>query len=135
MAVLFMDSFSGYATADIPTRWVGANNTASLVNPIMPTNSQAGATVLSTLGGGSGYVVANNFGSKSRMIMGCRYYRANSSQIGYVMGFGNPNGMGRATPPCHIKRDGSGTYIYSGDSGGQTLLASGPVVPNQEWHH
>lgn len=132
MALLFCDSFSGYATADLPTRWVGADQNVSIVNTPLPPNSQAGAQVLFNNGG---FAVNNNFGSNARMVMGCRYYRFSTFAIGYVMGFASPTGVGSWLTPCHIKMDGSGTTIWSGDSGSEILLATGPVIPAQEWHH
>lgn len=135
MAILFLDSFSAYSTADLPTRWKGAAFQCSIVNTVLPPGAQVGAQVLSNDGGAGGFVVGDNYGAKTQMTMACRYYRASTSEVGYVMGFANPSGVGSWSTPCHIKIDGSGTTIWSGDSGGEILLGSGPVIPAQEWHH
>jgi hypothetical protein len=132
MAQLFIDSFSIYATADFPTRWVGPSNGGfSITNAVLPPNSQVGATVAF---GNGGFISGNNYGSNARLIQGFRYYRANPGSVGYVAGFLLSTGIGTSHSPFVLQQDSSGTYLYTGNSDG-TLLATGPVVPAEEWHH
>jgi hypothetical protein len=135
MAILFMDSFSGYMTADIPTRWVGENAHASIVNTPLPPGSQAGAQILQlSSGSGNGSVVGNNYGSQPRMIQGFRYYRAGSggNASGAIAGFCYPAGLGTFGIEAYFACDNSGSYLYSGNG---TRLGTGPVVTPNEWHH
>src|ERR1700678_996137 len=132
MAQLFVDSFSIYATADFPTRWVGPSNGGfSITSAVLPPNSQAGASVAFSNGG---FISGNNYGANARMIQGFRFYRLAAGSVGYVGGFLLSTGIGTSHSPFVLQQDASGTFLYTGNSPG-TLLATGPVVPAQEWHH
>ena len=130
MAVLFMDSFSGYATADLPTRWVGnAPSGASIVNTPLPPNSQVGAQVLSILNNFQG-LTGNNYGALTRLVMGFRCYKAQvTGSIAYAI---HQIGVGSYGLPCGLVADALGTYIVNGSN---TVLATGPIIPINEWHH
>jgi hypothetical protein len=132
MALLFMDSFGGYATADIPTRWAGGTGGGcTIVNTPLPPNSQSGAQVLSNAGGT--YVLNNNFGAKARMIVGTRFYRFHSGgSSGVVLSCSTVPSLGQLDGVVLVQVSNSGTFIT--DSSGN-ILGSGPVVPYQEWHH
>jgi hypothetical protein len=134
MALLFADSFSIYATADLPTRWVGGAQGTLIDSAILPPNAQAGAQVLDQTGGSAG-VKSNNYGSLARMIAGFRMYMPNTGTegIGSVMFFDWVSGFLSEGHNIKLAVDRAGTYIINGGTG--ATIVSGPVIPLNEWHH
>jgi hypothetical protein len=134
MAQLFVDSFSIYATADIPTRWAGGNIGCSIVTSPLPPNSQAGAQTLLNSGGflNQRYVLSNNYGALSRLILGARFMRA-SGASGTLFQAVSGGGL---TPVCSVGVDNTGTYIFGANGfNNDHLLGTGPIIPQLEWHH
>lgn len=136
MAQLFCDSFSIYATADVPTRWPGANNGYTVVTTPLPPNSQSGAQVM-TIGGNTQGISTNNYGTNARMISGFRFYKstgfpANTQPSGIIASFGHIVSLGHFAITCALVSDGMGTYLTDGAG---TILGTGGVVPFNEWHH
>ena len=135
MSQLFIDSFSGYSTADLPTRYPGQGGTGQITTALLPPNAQAGAQVWDNTNGGSG-PLSTNYGPQARMILGIRHYATpdNVDNAGFICQFNRPVGLG----PFNIRltaglyHDNSGTYIVDENA---AILATGPVVPFNEWHH
>jgi hypothetical protein len=136
MAQLFVDSFSVYATADIPTRWAGgfAGGGPTIVNTPLPPNAQVGAQVLSMPNASNFYhLLSNNYGNLARMIIGTRFMRNNGGNgTGGVMQMLSGVGL---TPVVSVWADDTGTYITGNEVGSSTLIGTGPIIPRAEWHH
>jgi hypothetical protein len=130
MALLFADSFSGYRTADLPTRWVGGVSGSQISNAVLPPNSQAGAQVLFIPNNQQG-VTGNNYGAQTRLVLGFRYYKDagdNSGSIAYAI---HQTGVGAFGLPVGLVFDAAGTYFVNDSN---TVIATGPVIPKAEWH-
>ncbi len=136
MAAKFRDSFSGYVTADINTRYPGGSQNVAISNAILPPNAQAGQQSLVSTNNPNFHVQSDNFGAMARMTMRVRHTITNSGGVneGFIGGFYKP-GFSLGDPAIQIAgfaADRSGTYIYGITS---ALLATGPVIPRDEWHH
>lgn len=134
MAQLFLDNPSLYTTGTINNWWFGGSNGFSVTNTQVAPGSQAGSFSLdNSSGGGGNFVQSNNFGNKTRLILGFRYYRARSDKYA-VAGFSvaNQPGIGQTDTCVFIAANNLGTYIVKGDG---TILGSGPIIPLNEWHH
>jgi hypothetical protein len=130
MSQLFLDSFSGYATADLPTRYPGGSNfSGGIVTTQLPPGSQAGAHVLA-LGNFQGpTALSSNLGAQSRLIQGQRFY--SSGDGGYIIQFCSPN-----SPFTNLVAglwfDLTGIQVKNS---ADTTVAFGPTIPQNEWHH
>jgi hypothetical protein len=137
MSLLFIDSFGGYTTADLPTRYKGgAYNGPTIQSGVLPPSPQAGAQTLQ-LGGGSQVLSDTVSPVMSRTIMGCRFYK-NSTNNGNLFEMGLSLGVGgQIQPCCALAIYETGTYITDGllNNGNPNTLATGPVIPQNEWHH
>lgn len=135
MAQLFVDSFSGYSSADLPTRYPGGNSSAgglTISNAVLPPGAQAGAQALHNTGYvGGGGLLSTNYVAKARMVMGLRHFRATGAG-GYVMQFCNAVGGGTNSLVAGLWLDATGSFIQGATN---NIIASGPTIPNLEWHH
>ena len=129
MAQLFVDSFSIYATADLPTRYPGGSSSCAITTAVLPPNSQAGAKVLQD-SGGAAVNLSTNYGPQARMIAGFRHYK-DGIRNGFMFQMLNAAG-GFSTLVCGVYADTTGTFIYGP---GNVLLGSAVTVPLNEWHH
>ena len=133
MSLLFMDSFGGYTTADLPTRWAGGSQFALIDSTVLPPNSQAGAKVLDCTPNDSAYVLSQNYGALSRYILSARIYRAASGfNSGAVFSLLHNISISSTGAAVVLQVTPTGTFITKGDG---TILGSGPIIKYQEWHH
>ncbi len=138
MALLFVDSFSIYTTADLPARWKGgAYNGPTIQSGVLPPGAQAGAQTLFLTGGGSQVLSDTLMPAAARLIMGARFYK-NSTSNGNLFEMGLSTGVNSLIQPCcALNISETGTYITDGllNNGSPNTLAVGPVIPQNEWHH
>jgi hypothetical protein len=129
--LLFCDSFGGYATADIPTRWKGGNifGGATIDSAQLPPNSQAGAQVLDCTG--TAGVLSDNYGSQAHYVLGFRFFRSNTGSSGIICGLVHTLGIGSYGGSVYVQLSNSGSFITDGNN---TILATGPIIPYHEWH-
>jgi hypothetical protein len=131
MAQLFCDSFSIYATADLPTRYPGGAAFASgIVTTELPPNAQAGAHVLQIGGFQGPTALSTNLGAQGRMIQGQRFWRIPTT-YGYILQFCSPN------PPftnlvAGLWLDITGTYVKNSAN---AIVGTGGTINDSEWHH
>jgi hypothetical protein len=130
MAQLYVDSFSIYATADIPTRWPGGTGGGIIGPPVTPPpGAQSGTTVFDATG--TAAVYSTNYGNVSRYILGFQYYRNSTSGAGTVCGLMNAVSLSNNEASVVLQMSSTGTFITDGQ---QNTLATGPVVPYHEWN-
>src|ERR1700730_12253484 len=132
MSQLFLDSFSGYRTADCPTRYPGgAAFSGGIVNTQLPPNSQAGAMVMAIGGFEGPTALSSNLTPQSRLIQGQRFFAPSGGSGGYIIQFCSPN-----SPFTNLVAglwfDLTGLQVKNGSN---TTLKFGPTIPQNEWHH
>ncbi len=133
MAQLFVDSFSIYATADLPTRWAGGATPQAAINstvPMAPPGAQTGWSVLDLTNSGA-TVLSQNYGSLSRWIIAAQVYRKNSGSSGALFSLLDNLGGGNVGASVILQATPAATLITKGDG---TVLGSGPIIPYHEWH-
>lgn len=138
MAQLFLDSFSIYETADLPTRWAGGVSRGAgqvdILNTPLPPNPQAGAQILRIQSniGPPNSVLSNNYGALARLILGFRFQR---EPLGTGIVASAYSG-GLLTSICSVAVDNTGTYLLGlVTNGSAVVLGMGPIIPQNEWHH
>ena len=132
MAQLFVDSFSGYATSDLPTRWAGGITNAPLIDAtVVPPGSQVGTTVLD-LSAGNAAVLSNNYGSLGRYIMGFNHYRVIGSTGGITCGLLHNSAPFTPHYAVVLQMTNTGTYLCDD---ALNILGTGPIVLTGEWNH
>lgn len=128
--ILFCDSFSAYATADLPTRWKGYTPVgASIVNTVLPPSSQAGAQVYHVVNNAQG-ITSDNYGAKTELVLAFRCNKVTTT--GSIVYPVHQIAFGNYGFPCGLAADALGTYFVND---GGAVIKSGPVIPIDEWHH
>jgi len=135
MAQLFLDNPSIYHGGNLSAWWVGgAVGTTSNAN--LPPGAQAGSYTLYGNGDSTRVsFITNNFGAKARMIAGCHANYAGGG--GNIIQFGYSPSPGFIQPVAAVALYTTGTIITDGllNNGNPNILATGPIIPVNEWHH
>ncbi len=132
MALLFCDSFSIYATGDLPTRYPGGSNfSGGIVTTQLPPNSQAGAHVLKIGNFQGPTALSSNLMPQARLIQGQRFYSPSGGDGGYMIQFLYPNSPFTGLA-AGLWFDLTGIQVRNASN---VTIAIGPTVPQAEWHH
>lgn len=126
MALLFMDSFQHYATADLLTKWnsTGSSNGGSVA--IVPTGGRRGTGSFRYLvpNFGGGYV-SKAFPAAQTVILGVAF-NANWTPSDYCPMIAFRDG---STPQVTMRLNNSGTLTFTRWWSNQTVLGTTPAIP------